>query len=265
MALLRRGRTTAAEPDTADTADTADAADAAGAAGAVQPDSAGKSTGARPARRPAGRRTPWYIGLPVTLAAILAVFLAGAHLGLFPSIPNPFERRTVDRSQPVLLRSIQDMKRFTGAQGNFQVIVDLDHEAAFLPSAVLGNRTLYVAAGTVDAYVDLSTLDKGAVTVSADRTTAAVVIPHAQLAPAALDVRRSYVYLQQRGFFDRIGDFFSDNPGNQKQVELLATQKIEQAAKDTELTQRSEQSTRSMLEGLLRSGGFTTVTVTTAG
>ncbi|MER8186615.1 DUF4230 domain-containing protein [Kitasatospora sp. NPDC094015] len=248
MALLRRGRTTGAGPDTAGTA---------------EPDDSPKPAAERP-DRPARRRTPWYIGLPVTLAVIAAVFLAGAHLGLFPSIPNPFERRTVDRSQPVLLRSIQDMKRFTGAQGNFQVIVDLDHEAAFLPSALLGNRTLYVAAGTVDAYVDLSSLDKGAVTVSADRTTASVVIPHAQLAPAALDVRRSYVYLQQRGFFDRIGDFFSGNPGNQQQVELLATQKIEQAAKDTELTQRSEQSTRSMLEGLLRSAGFTTVTVTMA-
>lgn len=170
----------------------------------------------------------------------------------------------MDRSQPVLLRSIQDMKQFTGAQGSFQIVVDLDHEAAFLPSALLGNRTLYVAAGTVDATVDLSTLDKGAVTVSADRTTATVVVPHARLAPAALDVRRSYVYLQQRGFFDRIGDFFSGNPGNQQQVELLATQKIEQAAKDTELTRRAEQSARAMLEGLLRSAGFTTVTVTTA-
>ncbi|MFJ1701926.1 DUF4230 domain-containing protein [Kitasatospora sp. NPDC088346] len=224
----------------------------------------GKEAGAGAAPRPPRRRTPWYVALPVTLAAILAVFLAGAHLGLFPTLPNPFERRTVDRSQPVLLKSIQEMKRFTGAQGNFQVIVDLDHEAAFLPSALLGNRTLYVAAGTVDAYTDLSTLDQGAVTVSADRSTVTVVVPHAQLAPAALDVRRSYVYLQQRGFFDRIGEFFSGNPGNQQKVEVLATQKIEQAAKDTELTQRAEQSTRTMLEGLLRSAGFGTVTVTVA-
>ncbi|WP_371496967.1 DUF4230 domain-containing protein [Kitasatospora sp. NBC_00374] len=248
MALLRRGRS--AESDIP----------------AAAPDEAGKGparrAGAGAEPRPGRRRAPWYVALPVTLAAILAVFLAGAHLGLLPSLPNPFERRTVDRSQPVLLRSIQEMKRFTGAQGNFQVIVDLDHEAAFLPSALLGNRTLYVAAGTVDAYTDLSTLDKGAVTVSADRSTVTVVVPHARLAPAALDVRRSYVYLQQRGFFDRIGDFFGGNPGNQQQVEVLATQKIEQAAKDTELAQRAEQSTRTMLEGLLRSAGFTTVTVT---
>lgn len=210
-----------------------------------------------------GRRgLPWYLSLPVTLAVILALFLAGAQAGLFPSLPNPFERRTVDRSQPVLLQSIQQMKRFTGAQGNFQVIVDLDHEAAFLPSQILGNRTLYVAAGSVDAYVDLGGLGADAVAVSEDRRSVTVKVPHARLAPPAVDVKRSYVYLQQRGFFDRIGDFFSGNPGNQRQVEQLAVQKIEQAAKETELTRQAEDSTREMLAGLLRSTGFTDVTVT---
>ncbi|MED7949720.1 DUF4230 domain-containing protein [Kitasatospora sp. NPDC058201] len=250
MALLRRSRSAGS--------------DSAGAPEQNPDDTPRRSPGDKAPPRRERRRTPWYVGLPVTLAAIVAFFLAGAHLGLFPSIPNPLERRTVDRSQPVLLRSIQDMKHFTGAQGNFQLVVDLDREAAFLPSALLGHRTLYVAAGTVDAYVDLAALEKGAVTVSGDRLSATVVVPHAQLAAPALDVGRSYVYLQQRGLFDRIGDFFSSNPGNQRQVEMLATQKIEQAAKDTELAQRAEQSTRSMLEGLLRSAGFTTVTVTTA-
>ncbi|MFB9370739.1 DUF4230 domain-containing protein [Kitasatospora sp. NPDC001664] len=211
-----------------------------------------------------GRRRglPWYLSLPVTLAVIVALFLAGVQGGIFPSLPNPFERKTVDRSQPVLLQSIQQMKRFTGAQGNFQVIVDLDHEAAFLPSQILGNRTLYVAAGSVDAYVDLGGLGADSVAVSEDRRSVTVKVPHAQLAPPAVDVKRSYVYLQQRGFFDRIGDFFSGNPGNQHQVEQLAVQKIEQAAKETELTRQAEDSTREMLGGLLRSTGFTNVTVT---
>ncbi|MFJ9520191.1 DUF4230 domain-containing protein [Kitasatospora sp. NPDC101801] len=200
----------------------------------------------------------------MTLAVLFALFLAGAKLDLFPSLPNPFEKRSVDRSQPVLLQSIQQMKRFTGAQGNFQVIVDLDHEAAFLPSQLLGNRTLYVAAGTVDAYVELGGLGPQSVTVSEDRRTVALTVPHAQLAPPSIDLKRSYVYLQQRGFFDRIGDFFSSNPGNQQQVEELATKKIQQAATETELIRQADDSTRTMLTGLLHSTGFTTVTVTIA-
>ncbi|GAA4994168.1 DUF4230 domain-containing protein [Kitasatospora paranensis] len=210
------------------------------------------------------RGIPWYVGLPVTLAVILAVFLAAAKLDLLPGLPNPFAERQVDRSQPAVLKSIQDMSRYTAATGNFQVIVDLDQDAKFLPSAILGKRTLYVAAGTVGAYVDLGELADGAVKVSADRLTATVVLPHAHLADPALDVKHSYVFAQQRGFFDRIGDFFSGNPGDQQKLEVLATEKISTAAQQTALTGTAETNTRTMLQNLLKSLGFTTVTVTTA-
>ncbi|MFD9128406.1 DUF4230 domain-containing protein [Kitasatospora sp. NPDC059571] len=227
----------------------------------------GEETPDAPPRRhhPAGGRRrgiPWYIGLPVTLAVIAAVFLAAARLQLLPGLPNPFAEHQVDRSQPAVLRSIQDMSRYTAATGNFQVIVDLDQEARFLPSQILGKRTLYVAAGTVGAYVDLGALADGSVKVSDDRRTATVVLPHARLADPALDVRRSYVFAQQRGLFDRIGDFFSGNPGDQQKLEVLATEKITAAAKDTALASTAEANTRNMLQGLLRSLGFTSVTVT---
>ncbi|AUG81297.1 hypothetical protein CFP65_6650 [Kitasatospora sp. MMS16-BH015] len=223
------------------------------------------TAGSAAAHRPVAvrRRLPWYFGVPLALAAVLALLLAATRLSLLPSLPDLFGRRTVDRSQPVLLRSIQDMKRLTGAQGNYQVIVDLDQEAKFLPSALLGKRTLYVASGTVDAYTDLSGLGPGAVTVSPDRTTVRLTLPHAQLAPAALDVQRSYVYLQQRGFFDRLGDFFGSAPSSEQPLEVLATQKIGAAAKTSGLADHAEQSARATLEGLLRSLGFTDVTVVT--
>ncbi len=98
--------------------------------------------------------------------------------------------------------------------------------------------------------------------VSADRLSVTLTLPHARLADTALDVKRSYVYSQQRGFFDRLGDFFSDNPGNQQQLEVLATEKIQTAAKDTELTATAETNTRTMFQGLLTSLGFTSVTIT---
>ncbi|MEU1509959.1 DUF4230 domain-containing protein [Kitasatospora sp. NPDC005748] len=222
--------------------------------------------GAAPRRTPDARsrprRVPWYVGLPVTLAAILAVFLAAAKLDLLPGLPNPFAERQIDRSQPAVLKSIQDMSRYTAAGGNFQVIVDLDQDAKFLPSQILGKRTLYVAAGTVDAYVDLGELANGAVTVSDDRRSATVTLPHARLADPALDVKRSYVFSQQRGLFDRLGDFFSGNPGDQQKLEILATDKIKAAAEQTALTATAEKNTRAMLQNLLTSLGFTTVTVT---
>ncbi|MFG3224017.1 DUF4230 domain-containing protein [Kitasatospora sp. NPDC048194] len=209
----------------------------------------------------AGRRLPRYVSLSIASAAIAAVLVASASLHLLPGLPDPFAEKTTDRSQPVLLRSIQDMSRYTAASGNFQLVVDLDREAAFLPSSLLGRRTLYVAAGTVEAYVDLGKVPGSGVSVSADRRSATVSLPHAQLGQVALDPKQSYVYSQERGLFDRIGDFFSGNPGNQQQVEQLASQRIQNAAQSSDLLQHAEQNTRDALQQLLRSLGFTTVDV----
>ncbi len=220
------------------------------------------SGGRAPKPERGARRLPWYLSLPITLAVILALFMAAGRLNLLPDLPNPFAERQVDRSQPVLLKSIQNMSRYTGATGNFQIVLDLDNDAKFLPSQILGKRTLYVAAGSVGAYTDLGSLKSGAVAVSEDRRSVTLALPHAQLAETALDVKRSYIYSQQRGLFDRLGDFFSGNPGNQQQLEVLATERIQAAAKDTTLAATAETNTKTMFEGLLASLGFTSVNVT---
>ncbi|MEY9844094.1 DUF4230 domain-containing protein [Streptacidiphilus sp. MAP5-3] len=204
------------------------------------------------------RRVPWYVSILITVALITALFVVAGHFDWFPGLPNPFGERSVDRSGPAVLQSVQDMSRYDAAAGNFQVVVDLDKEATFLPSALLGNRTLYVAAGTVDSYVDLA---KAKVTVSPDRLSATITLPHAQLASAALDAKRSYVVAQERGLFDRIGQFFSGNPGDQQELNLLAVGHIQTAAAASGLTTRAQQNTTTMLQGLLRSLGFTTVSV----
>ncbi|MEZ0093180.1 DUF4230 domain-containing protein [Streptacidiphilus sp. EB129] len=204
------------------------------------------------------RRVPWYVSLPVTFAVIAALFIAAGRFNWLPGLPNPFGTRQVDRSQPAVLQSIENMSRYDAAAGNFQIVVDLDSEARFLPSALLGHRTLYVAAGTVDSYVDLG---KAQVTVNADRTSAVIVLPHAQLAQAALDPKRSYVFAEQRGFFNRVADFFSGDPNDQQQLNILAVQKIQTAAGASGLTARAEVNTTAMLQGLLRSLGFSTVSV----
>lgn len=191
---------------------------------------------------------------------VVLIFVVSSLAGLWPG--NPFAERTVDRSQPVLLQSIRDLSRFEGASGNFQVIVDLEKDAKFLPSIIRGERTLFVGAGSVDAYVDFSRIGDDAVTVSADRKTAEIRLPSAQLEEAALDNKRSYVFAVQRGLLDRVEGFFSSNPASQQQLYVVAQDKITAAARESGLIARAEQNTRIMLEGLLRSLGFEKITVT---
>ncbi|MBC3841936.1 DUF4230 domain-containing protein [Streptacidiphilus sp. 4-A2] len=206
----------------------------------------------------APRRVPWYVALPVTLAVIAGLFLAAVKFDWLPGLPDPFATSTVVRSQPAVLQSIENMSDYDAATGNFQIVVDLKQEAAYLPSALLGSDTLYVAGGTVQSFVDLG---RAKVTVSADRRSATLVLPAAQLGQAALNPSQSYVFAQNRGLFNRIGDFFSGNPGDQQKLAVLASQRIQSAAGSSGLTQRAEVNTRSMLTSLLDSLGFTSVAV----
>ncbi|WP_328673116.1 DUF4230 domain-containing protein [Streptomyces sp. NBC_00328] len=208
------------------------------------------------------KRMPGWAKVVSAFVLVLVVLFAGLRLAVLPGLRDVFGTETHDNSGPTLLKSIQDMSRYDAASGNFQVVVDLEKDAKYLPDAIRGTRTLYVGAGTVDAYVDLGRIDQKDVTVNDDRTSATLRLPHAALGKPALDPDHSYAVSKQRGLLDRLGDVFSDNPNDERAVQRLAAQHIGKAAKDSRLTARAEENTTSMLEGLLRSLGFTDVTVT---
>ncbi|MFJ4274833.1 DUF4230 domain-containing protein [Streptomyces coelicoflavus] len=212
-------------------------------------------------QRPAWRMPGWAKALTV-LTAVLVVLFAGLRLSVLPGLKDLFGSETRDRSGPALLESVQDISRYDAASGNFQVVVDLEKDARFLPDAIRGTRTLYVGAGTVDAYVDLGKVGKDDVTVDEGRTSATLRLPHAALGEPALDPDRSYAVSKQRGLLDRLGDLFSDNPNGEQAVQKLAARHIGEAAKDSELKARAESNTTAMLRGLLTSLGFERVRVT---
>jgi hypothetical protein len=204
---------------------------------------------------------PGWAKVVCAFVLVLVVLFAGLRLAVLPGLRDVFGTETHDRSGPTLLKSIQDMSRYDAATGNFQVVVDLEKDAKYLPDAIRGTRTLYVGAGTVDAYVDLGHLGQKDVTVNDDRTSATLHLPHAALGKPALDPDHSYAVSKQRGLLDRIGDIFSGNPNDERAVQRLAARHIGDAAKDSELTSRAEENTTDMLQGLLRSLGFKEVTV----
>ncbi|GAA3984924.1 DUF4230 domain-containing protein [Streptomyces sp. NBC_01352] len=206
-------------------------------------------------------RMPGWAKVVSAVVLVLVVFFAGIRLSVLPGLKDLFGTETHDRSGPALLESIQDISRYDAASGNFQIVVDLEKDTKYLPDAIRGSRTLYVGAGTVDAYVDLGKVGKNDVTVNDDRTSATLRLPHAQLGKAALDADRSYAVSKQRGLLDRLGDLFADNPNSEQAVQKLAVRHISEAAKDSELTKRAETNTTTMLKGLLGSLGFKKVEV----
>jgi Protein of unknown function (DUF4230) len=202
------------------------------------------------------------IAVVVVLVALVYAGLEAVHK--LPHWLNPFGETTKDRSAPVVLNSIQNLSRYEAATGNYQVVVDLEKDARFLPGALRGERTLFVGNGNVDAYVDFSHIGNGALTVDKAHNTVTVRMPHAQLEKTNLDPKHSYVFAEQRGLFNRFGDFFSSNPNQQQQLYVLASQKIQDAANASGLAQRADANTKLMLTNMLRALGFKTVTVTFA-
>jgi len=213
-----------------------------------------------PPEPPRDRGNPW--GFLTVLVVLL--FLIGGFFylkGLLPSWDNPFESRTVNRTQPALLESIVDIGEYRAASGNYQVVTDLEHDTD-LPSAILGSRTLFVAKGSVDAGVDLTTLDSNDVKLSDDGTSATITLPHAHVFPAELDVDNSYVYDRDEGFFNRIGGLFSTGENYEHEAYVAAEKKLnEAAAANGDLAQRAERNTAAMLESIAKALGVERVDV----
>jgi hypothetical protein len=201
------------------------------------------------------------IALAGAIAVLIAAVIVASAVHLLPQLRNPFAETTTERSGPALLKSITALSRYEAASGSFQVVVELSRQTSFLPSFIEGSDTLFIGEGTEIAYVNFGHLDGKAIQVSANRTAVAVDLPKAQLEPAVLNVDQSYVFAEQQGLLNRIGNFFSGNPNSQQQAYILAEQKIESAARQSPLLAEAQRNTIGMLDGMLHSLGFQQVTV----
>ena len=200
-------------------------------------------------------------------AVLLLVALAAVVIAVPALVPdlNPFREEERDRSGPALLKSLEDLSEYRAARANLQVIVDLERDTRLLPSIIKGERTLFVAAGTVDAAIDFGGISRtpGAVEVSSDRRSATITLPAPRLTETRLDTSRSRVYDRDRGIFDRVGEALSDDGGaDQQELYALSERKLrEAAASDPQLIENAKRNTTAMLTGLLRGLGFERVTV----
>ncbi len=212
---------------------------------------------------PPQRRSRVRLVAAILLVLVLFVAVAGlSGLRLWSSFPNPFATRQVDRSQPVLLKAIEDLAVYKAASGNFQVVVDLEESSRGIPLLIKGQRTLFVAGGSVDAEVDFSGLKGDAIKVSPDGQRVEITLPRARLTPARVDPDQSRVFSRERGLLDRLGSVLSDNPTSERELYRLAQAKMQAAAAQSDLVTRAEQNTRAMLVTMLRSLGYREVTVT---
>jgi len=216
----------------------------------------------RGATRIAGEIRRGVVGSVVGVAVVLLVALL-ALFGLARLTHWPFGSEERDRSGPAVLTAMRDLSEYHAATGQYQVVIDIQQDAKFLPDIIKGKRTIFLAIGSVDSYVDFRKLGDDAVSVSADRKSVSITLPRAQLSKPNVDPDQSRVLNQDLGVIDRLGNLFSDQPNPQnQQMYQVAEQRLADAARQVELQKRAEDNTRATLDKLMRSLGFTTVDIT---
>ncbi|HWC26511.1 MAG TPA: DUF4230 domain-containing protein [Solirubrobacteraceae bacterium] len=205
-----------------------------------------------------GSALKWLVVVAVIVVAIVAVPSIVPRL----SDLNPFETETKDRSQPAVLRSLESLSEYRAATANYQQMIDIERDVGLLPSFLAGESAVLIAAGNVDAVVDFSGLGPQSVRVSEDRRAATVTLPAPQLSEPRVDLKRTRVVDTDRGLVDRVGDLFDDDANKERDLLVLAEQRIERAAhENSRLLRLAERNTRAMLTGMLSGLGFEQITV----
>lgn len=213
---------------------------------------------AAPAHPQRHRRRGLRLGA-AALVGVLAVAGADRVADLLPSLGNPFAEKVVDRERPALMLALSDLSDYSAAKGSFQVVVDLERDTPWVPAFVKGERTTYLALGSVDGIVDFRAL--GADAVQVEGTSVVITLPPARLGQPRVDLRDSKVLTRDRGAVDRVAGAFRDSPTSERDVARLAERKLAAAAAQSDLLERTQDNTRTMLSGLAGSFGYTDVTV----
>ena len=198
---------------------------------------------------------------PIVIVAmvVVGVFAFGAVGGLF-DIDLPFGTETKDHSPPVIVNQIRDLAEFRAAEADMEVIVDRERDVKWVPSFLAGERVQYVAVGTIDATVDFSSLDDGAVIVT-DDGSATIIVPAPTIGAPVIDFDQSGVMNRDRGVLDRLGGVFVDNPTAEASLIAEAQEKMVAAAAESDLLQRAEENTTTVLTDLAMALGVEDVRV----
>ncbi|MGH3614980.1 MAG: DUF4230 domain-containing protein [Pseudonocardia sp.] len=208
-----------------------------------------------PVVRPRRRRATKLLAAVAGIAVLVPVGFEVVEWG------GPFEQQVVDDSPAALLVALQDVAQYRAVTGTFQVLVDLERDTPYVPAILSGERTTFLATGSVDALVDFSDLGPERVVVSPDRRAVTITLPAPVFTPAAIDAAQSRVVGRERGLAERLAGVFQDSPTGEQELYVLAGTKLDAAARESGLAGRAEESTRQMLTALAGSLGYGQITV----
>lgn len=161
------------------------------------------------------------------------------------------------RSTPSVVVAVRDLSRLESVEYHVERVIDLRDKQSLLFGLIkTQDAILFVAVGEVTAGVDLSELKEGDVVADRAGGTVSITLPAARVLSTRLDNERSFVFSRSTDLLAR----------RQEDLESRARQEaertLEQSAVDTGILDRARANAERTVAALVRSLGYTTVTVT---
>jgi hypothetical protein len=200
-------------------------------------------------------------GLGTTLVLAFVIVLVGVGLGLVLSTSSIVERVPVvgpllfqeeparTTTSPVVVEGIQDLNQLATVRWRESVIVARESGGTDLEQFLAGEKVLLVAAGDVEAGVDLESLGRDDVRVSGETVT--IRLPEPEILSVSLDEEATGVY-------DRDFGPLNVRPDDDlvEQARAAALDRLEQTARDEDILEQAEQNAENGIRAFVTSLGF---------
>ncbi len=200
-------------------------------------------------------------GLGTTLVLAFVIVLVGVGLGLVLSTSSIVERVPVvgpllfeekpaqTTTSPVVVEGIQDLNQLATVRWRESVIVARESGGTDLEQFLVGEKVLLVAAGDVEAGVNLESLGRDDVRVSGETVT--IRLPEPEILSVSLDQDATGVY-------DRDFGPLNVRPDDDlvEQARAAALDRLEQTARDEDILEQAEQNAEDGIRAFVTSLGF---------
>ena len=192
----------------------------------------------------------WFlVGAVLSIVLVAAAIWLATGIGLFRLFSGSRDSRIVIQAdQPTVVRQIQQLQRLETVRYTMDKIISGEHENAYLPKFLAGDRLLLVVHGEVIAGVDLTKLQPSDVSVRGRKV--AVRLPPPEILVVRLDNAKTRVYSRDTGLFS------APDPNLESEVREEAERQLQAAAQQDGILKSAEQNAHNALTIILKGLGF---------
>lgn len=195
---------------------------------------------------------------PIVIAALFGV-VGGACIAVLMRQEPPTAPAPVVRPSPSVITAVRDLSRLETTSFHVERVIELTDTQEHLFGLVQGDDSiLLVAAADVIAGVDLASLDEHAIVVDEAQHAATITLPHATVLATVVDEEHTYVHARTTDLLAQRSDDLETLARREAQTSLEA------AAVQGGILDRADRGACRTVEALVRSLGYTEVTVRTA-